>query len=383
MDLIDRYLHAVKGHLPSAQQDVVAELEDDLRSRVAEREDTLGRALSDDEVANILKSLGRPMVFAARYQKHQALIGPAMLPYYVLTLKVGVGIALLVNVVVAVVLLAVGKPVGESLRGLFTFPFATLPMQVGWITLVFAALDRYVTAKPFNDSWDPQSLPPVKHARPGPSRLPIVGDLVCLGITLAWWITAFHVPFLVMGPLAAFLKPGPGWAGGYVPVAGLMALAIGGHAIALVRPVWRMPTRIAGHLLTLTGVAVLWLGGDLIVPTDVTPPPQLAHVLEIVQRCASAVVGLVAAFTLFELGRDLWKLRRARIAAALVTVLALAVSGCVPHPHRMSPGIAEGMRSMPDLQGRAPALAGFGSRIDATRIASMTSAAARINSPDV
>jgi hypothetical protein len=377
MDLIDRYLHAVKGHLPAAQQDVVAELEDDLRSRVAASEEALGRRLTDDEVADILKSLGRPMVFASRYQKHQALIGPAMLPYYMLTLKVGIGIALLVNVVVAVVLLAAGNPVGESLRGLFKFPFTSLPIQVGWITVVFALLDRYVTAKPFHDSWNPKSLPPVKHARPGASRTSIVGDIVGLGIALAWWIAAFHVPFLVMGPLAAFLKPGPGWAGGYVPVAGLMALAIGGHAIALVRPVWRMPTRIAGHLLALTGIAVLWLGGDLVVPTDVAAPAQLARVLEIVQRCASGALGLVGALTLIELGRDLWKVRRAKRAAALAAVLALAVSGCVPRPHPMSPGIVE------RLQPRSSTFAVFGSRIDATSTASITSAEASTSRPEV
>ena len=312
MDLIDRYLHAVKGHLPADQQDVAAELEDDLRSRVAEGEVALGRPLTEDEVAAILKTLGRPMVFAARYQKHQALIGPAMLPYYILTLKIGVGIALLVNVVIAGVLLALGKPVGESLRGLFTFPFTTVPIQVGWITVVFALLDRYVTARPLHDCWDPRSLPRVKHARPGVSRLPIVGDIIGIGITLAWWIAAYHVPFLVMGPLAAFLEPGPGWTRGYVPVAALMTLAIGGHAMALVRPEWRMGTRIAGHLLALAGVVVLWFGGDLIVPTGVAAPPELARVLHIVQQSARAILGLVAALTTIELGRDLWKLRRGR-----------------------------------------------------------------------
>ena len=130
MDLIERYLHAVKGHLPAAQQDAAAELEDDLRSRVADREQELGRPLTEDEVAAMLRSLGRPMVFAARYHGHQPLIGAAMMPYYLLTLKVGAGIALLVNVVVAVVLLALGTPVGESLKGVFVFPFTTLPIQI-------------------------------------------------------------------------------------------------------------------------------------------------------------------------------------------------------------------------------------------------------------
>ena len=310
MDLIERYLHAVKGHLPAAKQDAAAELEDDLRSRVDDREQELGRPLTEDEVAAILKSLGRPMVFAARYHHHQALIGAAMMPYYVLTLKVGLGIALLAQVVAAVVMLAIGKPVGESLKGVVVFPFTTLPMQVGWITLVFAVIDRYVTVGALDDSWDPKSLPPVRHGQPVPSRVGIVGDIVGIGIALAWWVAAFHFPFLVVGPLAAFLQPGPGWTEAYVPVAALMLAAMGGHAAALIQPRWRMPARLAGHVLTLAGVAVLWLSGEVITATSEAPPAQLARVIEIVQRCAAGALGVVAAFTLFELGRDLRKLRR-------------------------------------------------------------------------
>jgi hypothetical protein len=319
MDLIERYLHAVKGHLPTAQQDAAAELEDDLRSRVDEREQELGRPLTEDEVAAILKSLGRPMVFAARYHRHQALIGAAMMPYYLLTLKVGLGIALLIHAVVAVVLLAAGKPVGESLHGLFVFPFTTLPIQVGWITLVFAVIDRYVTVGALNDSWDPKSLPPVRRGQPSPSRVGIVGDIVAIGITLAWWIAAYRVPFLLLGPIAAFLQPGPGWQQAYVPVAALMAAAIAGHAAALVRPAWRMPTRILSHLLAVAGVATLWLSGDLLMPTTLTAPPEIARGVAFVDRYVRAGLGLVAAITLIELGRDLWKLRRATAARLRVT----------------------------------------------------------------
>ena len=65
MDLIERYLHAVKEHLPAAQQqDVIEELGDDLRSRIEERESALGRPLVEDEVVAILKQLGRPMILA-------------------------------------------------------------------------------------------------------------------------------------------------------------------------------------------------------------------------------------------------------------------------------------------------------------------------------
>ena len=310
MDLIERYLHAVKGHLPASQQDAAVELEDDLRSRVDDREQELGRPLTEDEVAGILKTLGRPMVFAARYHRHQALIGAAMMPYYLLTLKIGIGIALLANVVAAGVMLGLGKPVGDSLKGIFVFPFTTLPIQVGWITLVFALIDRYVTANPLNDSWDPKSLPPVRDGHRPASRVGIAGDIIGVGIALAWWMAAFHFPFLVVGPMAAFLQPGPGWTRAYAPVAALMLVAMGGHALALIRPEWRMRARLAGHLLALAGIAVLWASGDLIAPTGAAAPAELARVVGIVQRCASGALGLAAAITLFELARDLRKLRR-------------------------------------------------------------------------
>jgi hypothetical protein len=320
MDLIDRYLDAAKGHLPAGQQDVVVELAEDLRSRVDERETELGRPLTEAEIAGILKTLGRPMVFASRYLKHRALIGAAMMPYYVQTLKVAAGISLLVHAVVAVVMLAAGREVGESLRGIFTFPFTTLPVIVGWITVVFAVIDRHVSAQALADSWDPTTLPPARRDSARPSRVAIVGDIVGLGITLAWWLAVMRHPFLLMGPVSAFLAPGPGWLAAYVPVAALMVLALGGHGLALAKPEWRRPTRIAGHLLTLAGLAVLWSAGDLLAPTSLTPPPELAHGVEAIDRYAAAGLGLVAAITLVELGRDRWRLRRARRAPAVPAI---------------------------------------------------------------
>jgi hypothetical protein len=96
-----------------------------------------------------------------------------------------------------------------------------------------------------------------------------------------------------------------------------MLAAIGGHAVALVRPELRLPTRIAGHMLALAGLAVLWLGGDLLVPTSQTAPEKLAHVIQAIDRYANAGLGLIAAITAIELGRDAWKLVRARRAAQL------------------------------------------------------------------
>jgi len=54
MDLIDRYIGAVRRHLPkSANPDIVSELTDNLRSQAEEREQALGRALNDEEHTDI------------------------------------------------------------------------------------------------------------------------------------------------------------------------------------------------------------------------------------------------------------------------------------------------------------------------------------------
>ena len=60
MELIDRYLQSVKSMLPRKQQDdVIRELNDEILSRVEEKEDALGRPLNEDEQVALLKQLGR------------------------------------------------------------------------------------------------------------------------------------------------------------------------------------------------------------------------------------------------------------------------------------------------------------------------------------
>src|SRR5215472_7611256 len=83
MDLVERYLHAVRFWLPRGQQDdVAAELGDDIRSQIEEQEGKLGRNLTELEVASLLKERGRPMIVAGRYRPQEYLIGPALFPAY-------------------------------------------------------------------------------------------------------------------------------------------------------------------------------------------------------------------------------------------------------------------------------------------------------------
>ncbi len=81
MELIDRYLKAVKFWLPKAQQDdIITELSEDVRSQIEDEEAELGRKLNEAEVEGILKQLGRPVLVANRYLPQQHLIGPVLFP---------------------------------------------------------------------------------------------------------------------------------------------------------------------------------------------------------------------------------------------------------------------------------------------------------------
>jgi hypothetical protein len=86
MELLDRYLHAVKKFLPKEQQDdIVAELSDDLRSQMEDREAELGRPLTEAEQEAVLKAHGHPVIVAGRYRQDRRsvafgrqLIGPVL-----------------------------------------------------------------------------------------------------------------------------------------------------------------------------------------------------------------------------------------------------------------------------------------------------------------
>src|SRR3990167_714762 len=88
MDLIDRYLAAVKRELPEAQrEDVAAELRDLLLSETEEKEAALSRPLTGDELEAVLAGFGHPLTVAGRYRKVQHLIGPEMFPFWWFALK--------------------------------------------------------------------------------------------------------------------------------------------------------------------------------------------------------------------------------------------------------------------------------------------------------
>jgi hypothetical protein len=65
MELVDRYLKAVRFWLPKApQEDILAELSEGIRAQIDEKEAELGRKLNDPDTEAILQRWGNPMLVA-------------------------------------------------------------------------------------------------------------------------------------------------------------------------------------------------------------------------------------------------------------------------------------------------------------------------------
>lgn len=239
MELLNRYLSAVQRYLPKAQQaDVIAELSDSIQSAVEEKEAELGRPLSIDEESAIINSYGHPILAASRYRSHQQLIGPALFPFYVNTLKVVLPIALGVIFVVALMFwVGTGDAMAAAAR-FWGAMWGTFFVIFGIVTAIFGAVER-LQPNYYKAQWDPRSLPAV-----GAQRVPRSTSSVELVFNLLFVAWLAGVPAVrqlfdrtIMAPLLELpFRLGPWWQE-LVPALLVVALA---HALMncvnLIRP---------------------------------------------------------------------------------------------------------------------------------------------------
>src|SRR5579859_3658177 len=171
-ELVDRYLQAVRFWAPKPQEDLIAELGEDLRSQIEAKEADLGRPLDQGEVSAILKTCGMPMVVASRLGPKRHLIGPMLYPIYTFVLKM-VLLWILVPVFIFIVAptnLAGSKgDWGMALLNTWANLWSGLFVAAGIITLVFAIIERTSVQAGMESKWDPLTLPPLKkHDRKKP-----------------------------------------------------------------------------------------------------------------------------------------------------------------------------------------------------------------------
>lgn len=291
MDLLDRYLHAVRFWLPRAQQDdITAELAEDLRSQIEEQETKLGRKLTEPEVACILKERGRPMLVANRYRPQQYLIGPALFPVYRFVLII-VALCYLVPWMLTWIGLAVFDPhyhvdFGRTFGPLWGTFWVTTFVALGTVTLVFAILER---VKPnFPEDWNPRKLPPVRDPNSIP-RLSSVIELLANGIFIVWWVTdMWSTTVFNRGGVSIVLAPAWKlylWSFLLIAIANIILAAAN-----LARPYWTWLRASIELLLTCAGAVAFCalckanLLAQIVVPN--LAPARAAHIVNAINTTA-------------------------------------------------------------------------------------------------
>ena len=197
MEVLDRYLQAVKFWLPKEQkQDILAELSDDIQSQIEEKEEELGRPLDRAEVEAILKKGGPPLMVAGRYMPQRYLIGPALFPIYWFVLKLSWACFFGPWLIIAIgieIFASAGGHVSPVMAGLGEPFFLAALINFAAITGVFAMIERYSGKTGFLKDWNPSRLPVVRD----PTRVPrsaSISELSWDTMLLLWWVNVLRIP---------------------------------------------------------------------------------------------------------------------------------------------------------------------------------------------
>ena len=246
MELLDRYLQAIEFWLPKRQkQDIIAELSEDLRSQIEEKETELGRKLEDAEVEAILKRCGAPLEVASRYRPQQYLIGPALFPVYRFVLAV----SLIGCVVPRFLIWLAFLLVDPAHRGYLHMEnlWVTVLYFAFFTTLAFAIAERSGVNLEALNTWNPRKLPPVRD----PNRISRLGSLfeIAAGVVFNVWFVGIFWPRPAIDFYGVRITIAPVW---QVFFWSFMFLAAANVAIAgvnLFRPYWT-PRRANLRLLS-------------------------------------------------------------------------------------------------------------------------------------
>ena len=242
MDVVERYLENVRTYLPGGrEEDLVAELRENIRAQVEDREERLGRPLGEEERIAVLRAHGHPLVVAGRYRSDgrrlvlgTEVIGPALFPFF--------RISVLAVAAITALVLAFGGA-WSLVFGARPFPFfrtavLMLSVQLCVATAVFAAMEAWFrrTAQ----TWDPRRLPiPTRRTRtPGRLRVDAAFQLVFTGIVLWIWLS-YPDPLVFMGRAHDLLRAGPAWRPLYLGILLSTCLSLATPVLTLLQPEWR------------------------------------------------------------------------------------------------------------------------------------------------
>ena len=328
MELLDRYLQAVRKHLPRKRQDdILAELRANMEAQLEDKESSLGRPLTQGETEDWLRAMGSPILVASRYQPQQYLIGPTLYPIYLYVLRVVLTLAFMVYTIVSTIVIVVSAPgVTSAMAAIQRVP-GVLINAAAWVTLIFAALEFLATRYPeicpqiagVSGPWSPSSLPPVEKQEKDfgkPRSYPYaIAEVVFGFILLTWMLLIPRYPFLVLGPGTVFLTSGPFelgqvWWAFYWWVVGVNALELAWRCINLLRGTWQRRS-MAEHVV-IKAIGLIPIGVILAAKSDAlvrlrNPAVNQAHygsALDSINKSIHLGLGVVCVIVVAQLAWD-------------------------------------------------------------------------------
>lgn len=145
---IDRYLSRAGFWLPrNAKAAVLTSLREDLEDQVQAQERAEGRALSDQEIATLLRRFGQPALAASRYLPRQPLVAGGLMHVFNRIMVMGIAASIIVQSALLAIAVGQDMPVGAALMA--ALGRLMIGMSIGFTstTLVFAVLTR-IYARP-------------------------------------------------------------------------------------------------------------------------------------------------------------------------------------------------------------------------------------------
>ncbi len=258
--LLKDYVYTVVSYLPAKmRKDVSEDLEAHLKDQLGQE------PYVDEHVEKVIRKMGNPKKVAEAYlERPRALIGPRWIDHYYLVLK----IVLLVSIIGVLVAKVVGTmDMAWTMQALIQYSiqmFASVLgvfiSGLGYVTLIFMALEHFVPEDEIFDSkdeeWALKDLKPYKEDVNKVSISEMLSGIIFSTLAIVWaqqWNMSLMyasdvgwIPFLSEAHVST-LK----WV-----VTGYFSLVILFNFFIMAQGVWKTPTRLSSIVLDALGLGI-------------------------------------------------------------------------------------------------------------------------------
>jgi hypothetical protein len=313
MELVERYVAAVQRELPeSKRQEIGRELNANIMDQLDALKEQQGQ-LSEDDVAAVLKQMGRPRVVAYQFIPPKALVAAEDMPLLKHTLYMVLGVLFVLQVIGATTHW-MGSSDGNLIRFLLQLAagfMADACFAFTVIVLSFAAVNgsgHKLGNCPGKD-WSPKELPKADLGWQHISLTDIFTDLAtCLFLLVVIWYPLWMSPAEFAARSVTFTDTALLMLQWFSPVV----------ALSVLLSLWQLQQRIWSRSLLLSSIAinaaftvflvVLAFSGPLLQ----AGPAELNSLFTVLQLEKGFTYGLLitACFPGYEVIRDLLRLRQ-------------------------------------------------------------------------